>query len=409
MAYVVTRKGKSGKTYQVKWKHPETGEQHSMSFNAHGLLDDPKTLAESCAQWIKRRGDRVDPDDRGLREGVYRYGVDAEPGPEVQIILFRDLAHDWCFKNRRRANIRTKAQYWTRFEKIADLQEGAGIMAKPVTGVTADDLSDLVSTLEESRAANTVRSYMVCVQGVLRLAVSRGLIPVSPYDGEYHTVEEAEPDGEVQQYLKAEEVTAIAARMPTDAADMVEFMYWTGLRISEVLCLEKRDCEFDAPGGPQIFVRRHQVRGGGTVEGTKSKKKGYRAQMRPGAERILRARCANKADEDLIFPPPRRKKPWVYRDWLMDRFRPAVLAAVAAGEVTNRKIGPHLLRHGCAVRMLEEGRELFEIMLQFGHGDLKTTEKYYLHINDTIRANMHGRTKAADDVLPPARHLSLVG
>jgi integrase len=408
MAHVVTRKGKSGTTYQVKWKHPDTDEQFSLSFSARGRLDDPRELARLCAQWISKRGNRITPRDPGLVQEVFRNGVHAEADVEMPIVVFRDLAHDWCFKNRRRANVRTKQQYWTRFEKIAELQKGAGLMTTPVSEIDADDLSDLVTVLEANRSPNTVRSYMTCVQGVLRLAVSRGLISFSPYNAEYHTVEEVEPDGEVENYLTAEEVAAIVARMPADAADMVEFMYWTGLRISEVLCLQAHDCEFESTGGPQIFVRRHQVRGGETVPGTKSKKKGYRAQMRPGAEKILRARCANKSGADLVFPPPRAKKPWVYRDWLMHRFRPAVLAAIEAGEISQRKIGPHLLRHGCAVRMIEEGRQLFEIMLQFGHGDLKTTEKYYLHINDRIRANMN-RIKSADDALPPVRHLALVG
>lgn len=411
MAHVVKRKGKSGITYQVKWEHVEPGYGGSLSFRAKNRMDDPAQAAKLCAQWISARGNRVEPNDTGLIQEVFLDGIAAEPEAINQIVMFRDLAHDWCFKNRRRANPSTKKQYWARFVAMEELSP-RGIMSMAVKDITLDDLSTLVTILEKHRAPNTVLSYMTCVRGVLRLAVARGTITVSPFNNEYHRVDEPSPKDEVSQYLRPEEVAAISAHCKEDAADIIEFQFWAGLRISETLCLKKKDCLFDARGGPKILVSRHQDRRGKVLPGTKGNKDGHVAAMLGGSEEILRRRCENKGPEDWVFPPPRNRKHWVYRDWLMFRFRPAMLAAVEAGEVAARPdgIGPHLLRHGCAVDMLNHGHSLLEVMVQFGHGDIKTTNKYYFHWSDEQNASLMrtSNTRGVSLTGGPAR-LELVG
>lgn len=406
MAHIVQRTGKSGTTWQVRWEHPEDGRGYG-----HNAGRDRRD-ADDCKAWIEWRDGSVRPDHHGLRDRVYVDGVTAEPVRTSEAISFRDLAHKWCYEKRPRANPQTKDTYWSRIMQMGELESVPDLLDKPVGAITNDDLSAVLSELQEDHAANTIIGYFTCLKGVFKLAEKRGLIATSPYDKEDHQVLADDPADEVDKYLTADEVQVIVRLAKPDSRDMIEFLYETGFRVGEMLALQVGDCLFTTDP-PTIHLQRHLLkRGNRPAPGTKSKKRGYKAVMSPRAEEILRNRCAGKPLGSWVFPPPQSRQAWAYTSWLVHRFLPAVEAATAEELIRSRAggINIHLLRHSCAVRLLESGATVYDVMEQFGHNNIKTTEKYYAKYSRgqkiRLRAIMGGENSTTDAVVLPFRPAS---
>lgn len=72
----------------------------------------------------------------------------------------------------------------------------------------------------------------------------------------------------------------------------------------------------------------------------------------------------------------------------------AVTAACSCPALVGRKLTPHLLRHSCAVIMLQATRDIRKVALWLGHADIRTTEVY-------LRMDPSEKLEAVEAVLPP--------
>lgn len=70
-------------------------------------------------------------------------------------------------------------------------------------------------------------------------------------------------------------------------------------------------------------------------------------------------------------------------------------AAARCPTLTGRRLSPHLLRHSCAVLMLQATRDIRKVALWLGHADIRTTEVY-------LRMDPTEKLEAVEAVLPPA-------
>jgi hypothetical protein len=73
----------------------------------------------------------------------------------------------------------------------------------------------------------------------------------------------------------------------------------------------------------------------------------------------------------------------------------AKAAAVRCPTLIGRPLSPHLLRHSCAVLMLQATRDIRKVALWLGHADIRTTEVY-------LRMDPTEKLEAVEAVLPPA-------
>lgn len=73
----------------------------------------------------------------------------------------------------------------------------------------------------------------------------------------------------------------------------------------------------------------------------------------------------------------------------------AATAARVCSTLTGRTLTPHLLRHSCAVFMLQATRDIRKVALWLGHADIRTTEVY-------LRMDPSEKLEAVEAVLPPA-------
>jgi len=161
------------------------------------------------------------------------------------------------------------------------------------------------------------------------------------------------------KYLSEAEVDALlaaaSARSPAQAAllrAVLEVLYATGLRVSELLALPRSALAGDAA---MLLVRG----------------KGGKERMVPLSEAARAAASALPKSDKWLFPgrDPEKKMTRQGLALLLKR------AALDAG-LDPARVSPHVLRHSFASHMLAHGADLRSLQLLLGHADIATTQIY---------------------------------
>ena len=159
--------------------------------------------------------------------------------------------------------------------------------------------------------------------------------------------------------------TALAEKLaarPDDAitlrtAGLVELLYGSGLRASELVALPRHACKAG---------RGHMV-----VLG-----KGNKERLVPISRRAEAAVLAWEAhvpkDAKFLFPAGRGKAGYLSRLRLWQLIK----ALAADAGIPPARISPHVLRHAFATHLLEGGADLRIVQTLLGHADIATTQIY---------------------------------
>jgi integrase/recombinase XerD len=188
--------------------------------------------------------------------------------------------------------------------------------------------------------------------------------------------------------LTREEVDAlIAASAARDGAAgarlacMVEILYASGLRISELVALPLAPFASD----PAFMM----VRGKGGKERL--------APLNDAARAAIKAYLAVRASFLSRQTKAAPTNPWLFasggRGGHLSARRFAQLldeAALAAGIQPDR-VSPHVLRHAFATHLLEGGADLRIVQTLLGHADIATTQIYTHVTQDRLRAVLESR------------------
>jgi integrase/recombinase XerD len=169
-------------------------------------------------------------------------------------------------------------------------------------------------------------------------------------------------------YLEPEHVRALleepnqrTARGMRDYALLV-FLYNTGARISEALAVTPADLHLAAP-------RHVRLQGKGRKERI--------CPLWPETAKVL-SRIINSANEGAAAPIFRNAQRGVLtRDgaaYLIDKY--LKLAARKVAGLQRRRVTPHVLRHSCAVALLQAGVDITVIRDYLGHASVATTSRY---------------------------------
>ncbi|GIU73738.1 MAG: tyrosine recombinase XerD [Bryobacteraceae bacterium] len=174
------------------------------------------------------------------------------------------------------------------------------------------------------------------------------------------------------RYLTTAQVDALLAAPPTDTARglrdraMLETLYATGLRVSELVSLRLADVNLELG-----FVR---VTGKGGKQrlvplGSKAQE-ALRDYLATGRPALLKGRPSPH-----IFVTSRGGAMTRQAFWVLLRNH-----GRQAGIV--QKLSPHVLRHSFATHLLEGGAGLRSVQAMLGHADISTTE-IYTHVMRT--------------------------
>jgi len=172
---------------------------------------------------------------------------------------------------------------------------------------------------------------------------------------------------EVDRLIEAAHAEGDGGRMRT----LLEILYGTGLRVSELVTLPLSAVERD----PTVLT----VRG----KGEKERMVPLSDPARAAIASWLHVRAGVLGDESSRYLFPSRG-----RTGHLTRQRFAQLlkeAALHAG-LDPARVSPHVLRHAFASHLLEGGADLRSVQLMLGHADIATTQIYTHVLDEKLRA-----------------------
>jgi len=233
-----------------------------------------------------------------------------------------------------------------------------------VEAMTRQDLEAFVrQSMSSGLAPRSVARAVACVRGFYRFVAVERKHDGSPADD----LRPPRAWAALPKFLSLEEVDRLLAQPDASAARglrdkaLIEVLYATGLRVSELVALRAGDLNLD---------------------------EGYLT-------------CIGKGDKQRMVPLGHEAADWVRRyirdgrpallrkkqsPWLFVNARDGgplsrvgfwkVLKEYGIKAGISRDLSPHVLRHSFATHLLERGADLRMIQLMLGHTDLSTTQIY---------------------------------
>ena len=183
------------------------------------------------------------------------------------------------------------------------------------------------------------------------------------------------------KYLSEPQVEALLDAPDTDTTlglrdrAMLETVYATGLRVSELVGLRLAQLSFDA-GVVRVLGKGSKERLVPLGEEAIAWLKRYLAQGRP--------RLAGETRGDAVFLTARHAPLTRQAFWHAIK-RYAVIADIPAA-----KLSPHTLRHAFATHLLNHGADLRVVQLLLGHADITTTT-IYTHVARERLKRLHAQ------------------
>ena len=165
-------------------------------------------------------------------------------------------------------------------------------------------------------------------------------------------------------------------RSPAGRRDraMLELLYATGLRVSELVSLQLNDLDLEA----RVLVARGKGNKERLVPVGAPAVESVKAYLAGAREALLRARRS----KDLFVTPRGRR--------LTRQGFAKLLGRCARKAGIARRISPHKLRHSFATHLLAGGADLRAVQEMLGHADVTTTQ-IYTHVDTTQARRLYQR------------------
>lgn len=182
-------------------------------------------------------------------------------------------------------------------------------------------------------------------------------------------------------------------RFPQRDRAMIEFLYSTGVRISELIAVQLDECAWRERVVRLVPLERRVRRRDGSRDSIAVGPKGEHARIVPlGARAVAaavayvegeRAALRGSASEGSLFLNFRGRPLTRSGAWQIIRRH-----VRAAG--IRRKVTPHTFRHTFATHLLERGADLRAVQEMLGHADISTTQ-IYTHVDAPYLRAEHRR------------------
>lgn len=258
--------------------------------------------------------------------------------------------------------------------------------------VTPIAITDYLSHLRtQGRAESSMKRAMVSIRGLHRFLAEEHDGRLDPTAGvELPTVPRGLPralgEDEVIRLLDS-----VTGDEPLDRRDRVilEVLYGTGLRISELVGLSLSDVDLDA-GLIRAFGKGARERI--VPIGAPAIRAIVRWLSDGGRDRLVPARWARRGDEEALLLSHRGRRLSRQGAWLAVR-RVGERCGLAD------RLSPHVLRHSCATHMLDHGADIRTVQELLGHASISTTQVYTLVSTERLRSvyrDAHPRARRAE-------------
>lgn len=235
------------------------------------------------------------------------------------------------------------------------------------------NISDYLARLQEQgRSGATVSRTLASLKNFYTYLVASGFLEASPITADIHV---ARGEKKLPQILTGKEVelllsqpSAVDAKGLRDKA-MLEVMYATGIRVSELIDLNLEDVNLEL----------------GLLKCGSTKKSRsiplYPAALRALTVYIQEVRSLMLADpaERALFVNVSGARMSRQGFWKLLKFYQS-----KAG--IEKDITPHTLRHSFAVHLLENGADLGSLQELMGHSDISSTQMYTHMVDQKLRS-----------------------
>jgi integrase/recombinase XerD len=215
---------------------------------------------------------------------------------------------------------------------------------------------------EQAKAARSIARYAASIKGLFDFLVAEGYRKDNPTGYLAHprlgqTLPKVLSEPMMDKLLAgSEEQTDLKIRNRA----MIEVLYSSGLRVSELICLRLKDISLEAG---YILCRG----------------KGNKERLVPLGEPAIEAvrsylngsqqRLAGKKSSDILFLNSRGQQLTRQGFW-------QILKQWAHEHGLDQNISPHMLRHSFATHLLDNGADLRSVQELLGHSDISTTQIY---------------------------------
>jgi integrase/recombinase XerD len=242
-----------------------------------------------------------------------------------------------------------------------------------LTTVSRDDLVDFLAGMYRDKLeSRTVARHLVTLRNFFRFGQIQELITADPS----LNLESPKIRRTLPGYLKLEEVDRLLAQPDAKTAlglrdlAMLEVLYSTGLRVSELIGL--RVADLDAKVGCIRCIG-----------------KGDKERIVPAGRKAL-----GMAEKYLREARPKLLGKGLTSQALFVNRRGGSLSRVGVWKILSAygrrarlrvALTPHMLRHSFATHLLERGADLRSVQLMLGHADISTTQIYTHVVEERLK------------------------
>jgi integrase/recombinase XerD len=212
--------------------------------------------------------------------------------------------------------------------------------------------NEKMSSATVSRSIASIRSFFIFL-------LERGKIVGNPTEG----IKPPKVEKKIPETLTIEEVNLLLEQpsgdTPKEIRDkaMLELLYATGLRVTELISLKLSDLNLSLG-----YIECNDRNGSRIIpieNAAKAALNRYLLEVRP-------AMCA---DSEYLFTNVKGEEMSRQGFWKL-------LKAYAKKAGINKDITPHMIRHSFATHMVNNGADLASLQEMLGHSDISTTQIY---------------------------------
>jgi len=238
--------------------------------------------------------------------------------------------------------------------------------------IRRDDVVDFLGDLYRQKLdSRSVARHLVTLRNFFRFALTEGLIRGDPAEN----VESPKFRNRLPSFLSLDEVERLLEqpdrKSPRGLRDkaMLELLYSTGLRVSELVGLRVADVHMES-GSLRCVGKGDKER---LVPVGRPALAAVQEYLRVARPQLLRGRTT-----PYLFLGKRGVRLGRIGFW-------QILKKYGRQAHLRGELSPHKLRHSFATHLLERGADLRSVQLMLGHADISTTQIYTHVVQDRLK------------------------
>jgi integrase/recombinase XerD len=263
----------------------------------------------------------------------------------------------------------TMQAYRRDMERFAEFVGKRGVECE---GIQRSDVMDYLSALFHMRLdSRTVARHLASLRTFFRFALMEGFITEDPAA----SIESPKFRQSLPHFLSVEEVERVLRQPDTSTIvgirdkAMIELMYSTGMRVSELCGVKVMDLQLD-PGCLRCLGKGNKERlvpvGRRALDAVRK----YLSEARP--------QLLKKGTSPYLFLSKRGHGADRVTFWKL-------LAEYGRRAGLRGKLTPHMLRHSFATHLLDGGADLRSVQMMLGHSDISTTQIYTHVVEERLK------------------------